>query len=947
MKKKKFFSVWSPEPLYDARRPLWGRFLAWGLVFALLWGSFVSGGFTGLSRAFANGGPVAGQAGVLTHNGVYATPGGLFHTMPVFRIGLQRNKNYLFKTEKDKKNLSNFFKNNVPYNGDSSLYFIPTEVYQDYHQYPAIVGIGYTQNSIEGTPSYKVKTGKESFSRVFFNSSVYNPFSKYNSNTNQVEITDKREFGYFGVLKTNYSIKNEADGTKAPISSLSLKGKNGLYNWEYFTPDYAGDPNNIPLGMKVPVSKLSKEKLQQTVGWLFSPNSSTRREDGQTVYSFNVEEKINSFISKKYLVDQKLTLDKIKNNPEASEEIFFGYLDLMLTIYSSFPKDIDKNTRNIWKEAITEYIKNKSLTKDPITLVVDTVMAVETATNPRVVALMPTYDVYNFVTAMPGHLNLNQGIHSKNVKLTEGTNNNLKTLYKLRISDPGNRKINLNPSHIRVDNAGIVDPFKNIIGLINYPSYVLYSNINAYGYGFADYDNYVYPDAFLDILNFDKSQGINGFLLVQFSNLNLPQETTLGMLAYPKNQQSPFSKQLMAGKPVRIEFVLSNSSQEKDFINSLIENTPKLEAIQSIKLIASTKSERTVESNNADILKTFRKENLSEIKESDIYIKETNEKLLGEDNGADFKKLLKENLKKIYLNFTDKKINELLMGDIEKAKKATKDLKDHGKGKITLSAERLKEIDSILNPNIKVTYTFRDLKFKINYFDGKTEEIKVKGKVSDHVNYLTKTDIIIEDEPETASYTSMPVAYSEIKANEVNNETFEAMAGVPSTKKLFLASGGSEFMVHVEVERVEGEESVWREYEVKYDGCGPSEFRDGDKCPDKTFPSANGASSADTTAKMHTGGTYKAVWKGVIPNKAKAVKVDGKGKVEATCPAEPDRSAYDAAMVQAQAFVAAINAFSPTHTAASDGVTRTWNSWNASISTDNPVDPQTTNNSNT
>lgn len=950
MKKKKFFSVWSPEPLYDARRPLWGRFLAWGLVFTLLWGSFVSGGFTGLSRAFANGGGVvAGEAGSIATSSVPAGVGAWHIHNPIFRVGIQRNDNYLFRTEAEKTKLSDKFKDHIPVNRNTGLYFVDYEASKDYTNPndPVKLTLGYWVDSTKAVEPKIGKTSEPGFlKRIFFaKEAAFNPFYDYK---NKVALTD-RSWGYRGVLLANYTLNSSNEPKKTPVRMLANK-KPGtdMYEWEFFTDK--GRLKGTPIGLKNPVGAQNTNREQERLWhWILAGVPRTNSNGEVESYDYEIDKRINRFISNKYLyTDGTLNLDKLKTNPKASEEVYFGYLDLLMITYSSMPENIQPSIKNAWREAITDYIKTPNLTKKPVTLVIDTVMAVETSH--RNVSFVPTYEVLPLVTAIPSslHPGSTTGIVDKRLD-TSSKNSDQIILNALQAG------LNYFPiaAHLRKTNAlYIQDPFTMVATLMNKPGLALWSEEYSKTAMYTpEIDLNGNPASvmasYLETLNFDKATGLNGFLLVQFSNLNLPQETTLGMLAYPKNQQSPFAKQLMAGKPVRIEFDLSNSG-ENDFLKSLIDNNKsKLNSIKSIKLIASTDSTRTVESNNADVLETFKKENLSEIKKSDIYIKETNEKLLGEDNGSDFKNHLKINQQKIILNFTDKKINELLMGDTEKAKKAAKDLKDHEKGKITLSAERLKEIDNILNPNVKVTYTFRDLKFKIEYFDGKTEEIKVKGEVSDHVNYLTQLKPKIDDEPETASYTSMPVAYSEIKANEVNNETFEAMAGVPSTKKLFLASGGSEFMVHVEVERVEGEESVWREYEVKYDGCGPSEFRDGDKCPDKTFPSANGASSADTTAKMHTGGTYKAVWRGSIPNKAKAVKVDGVGSVSATCPAEPDRSAYDTAKSQAQAFVAAINAFSPTHTAASDGVPRTWNGWNASISTDTPVDPQTTNNSNT
>ena len=80
-----------------------------------------------------------------------------------------------------------------------------------------------------------------------------------------------------------------------------------------------------------------------------------------------------------------------------------------------------------------------------------------------------------------------------------------------------------------------------------------------------------------------------------------------------------------------------------------------------------------------------------------------------------------------------------------------------------------------------------------------------------------------EDNPQKIKWYSSPEAYSEIKEgtvdykNPTSHEAFEAMAGVPSTEMLYFASGGSEFIVELELERVEGEDGM-RTYSTKFFG---------------------------------------------------------------------------------------------------------------------------------
>jgi hypothetical protein len=69
--------------------------------------------------------------------------------------------------------------------------------------------------------------------------------------------------------------------------------------------------------------------------------------------------------------------------------------------------------------------------------------------------------------------------------------------------------------------------------------------------------------------------------------------------------------------------------------------------------------------------------------------------------------------------------------------------------------------------------------------------------------------------PETDGYVSSPSYWSEIKQGDVYHEQFEAMAGTPTTRNLYYASGGSEFIVDIEVEYVPNGTAT-RRYLSKY-----------------------------------------------------------------------------------------------------------------------------------
>lgn len=180
-------------------------------------------------------------------------------------------------------------------------------------------------------------------------------------------------------------------------------------------------------------------------------------------------------------------------------------------------------------------------------------------------------------------------------------------------------------------------------------------------------------------------------------------------------------------------------------------------------------------------------------------------------------------------------------------------------------------------------------------------------------------------------YTSSPTTFAEIKDNSPDNEQWDAMAGVPSNKRLYLGVGGSEFIVDVELEYKQDVESVWRTYRSYFTGT-PSEFKIGDTPTPNTI--------GGQTVNLHDGGTYTKTWSGSIPNNGTASTVNGTGTATATSVAVPDMSDYNAKKAEAAAYIAQVNATTHTWTAASDKVTRTKTGWNARITTDAPNPPQ-------
>lgn len=126
-------------------------------------------------------------------------------------------------------------------------------------------------------------------------------------------------------------------------------------------------------------------------------------------------------------------------------------------------------------------------------------------------------------------------------------------------------------------------------------------------------------------------------------------------------------------------------------------------------------------------------------------------------------------------------------------------------------------------------------------FDESTREMIIKPGEVVTVTYTVDGDVIVPDpenpgktltlpiEPavcrnvftgiaeERFQYKSEPREYAEIKQGTPGKESFEAMAGVPSTDVLHLSSGGSEFVVEVESQYVQ-QATTERKYTAAWQG---------------------------------------------------------------------------------------------------------------------------------
>lgn len=183
---------------------------------------------------------------------------------------------------------------------------------------------------------------------------------------------------------------------------------------------------------------------------------------------------------------------------------------------------------------------------------------------------------------------------------------------------------------------------------------------------------------------------------------------------------------------------------------------------------------------------------------------------------------------------------------------------------------------------------------------------------------------------------NLPInTYSELKSNAVLSEQFEAMAGIPTGEKMYVTLGGTSYVIDLELKYHE-DETTTRQYESNYTSTN-SEYYTSDR---------GGPWTVGGYSVPYTGGSWTKTWTGSIPNKATAKTFSGTGTVSGSVPAIPDLTAYNAALAEATAYASTVNGTVISHTAASDGVNRTFNSWGASVSPSQSL-PQTTSDSQT
>lgn len=184
--------------------------------------------------------------------------------------------------------------------------------------------------------------------------------------------------------------------------------------------------------------------------------------------------------------------------------------------------------------------------------------------------------------------------------------------------------------------------------------------------------------------------------------------------------------------------------------------------------------------------------------------------------------------------------------------------------------------------------------------------------------------------PPSGVYYSEPRNYAELKEGSVYNETFEAMAGVPSTRSLYFSTGGSEFIVNLRAEYSK-DQTTTRTYCSHFNGT-ECEYKENDQL--KALVA--GQTSSDPFAADRNGSTYSTALQ-VVDEDNKAVAPVGASNMNVTVNAHNSNTVYQASWrgtITNQANMSATGYQAPSQSSckpepgSAGTITRTRTSWN-------------------
>lgn len=190
----------------------------------------------------------------------------------------------------------------------------------------------------------------------------------------------------------------------------------------------------------------------------------------------------------------------------------------------------------------------------------------------------------------------------------------------------------------------------------------------------------------------------------------------------------------------------------------------------------------------------------------------------------------------------------------------------------------------------------------------------------------------ISPTPPSGVYYSEPKNYAELKEGSIYNETFEAMAGVPSTRSLYFSTGGSEFIVNLRAEYSK-DQTATRTYCSHFNG-NECEYKQNDQL--KALEA--GQTSSDPFAADRNGSTYSTALQ-VVDEDNKTVAPVGASNMNVTVNAHNSNTVFQASWrgtITNQANMSATGYQAPSQSAckpnpgSAGAVTGTRTNWNTS-----------------
>ena len=767
------------------------------------------------------GGVTMGSAGSVSAVGAQkGLAGGITYVDDmIFRVGLNRSELYYHNgSTAEKAKVYEQTKHMIP-NVINALYFVPSGKATPNYQIGVYNGSSRTLDAISSADSKNV---------------VFNLHGQGSQPANTVK----------DVLKKYYN-RDGSGGKKAYKDLLGYKWKASL------------------------LANITKEDAIKIWSYILAPTSSSS--SGST---YAIEKRINAMVSP---YAEQLGVKEL--TPEQQEDIYIGYLGLLVATYKLVPEKMMGLETNgartpygeYWARGPEAYLKitELNLARQPITLAIDTAMEIKwNGSSTRM--YISAFDYLYYYTAV-SNANLPRG-NNKDIYVTQGNGDYYKLFTAVVKKDVAGAKIKrisdaYNPSNV----------FSFAASTIDYPGYQFFTTG-----GNARYLRGGGQTAFIDTLVFYRAQSsvARGYIMSTFMVKLGATDTEANGDLKPYLVVNPKEKLVKSGQKV---------IGESNILD--IKHKPNSDLLLQWEELFQWSDKQPTKPNQKIKVKV-------QIDGRAVTPSASGQPIYTSPSGG---------ITTSYVDFT------------------RDELKDFIKGKKVITVYDNVAAEPIeAGTTKKFTYS---VKLSYQYTNSKGQQTKFSEQMTDWASYIRP-----KDPPKYMGFTSDYETYGEIKHDRPNNEKWEAMAGVPSNKSLYFSVGGSEFVADVELEYIEDETSVWRTYRSYFSGT-PSEYKDGDN--------AGTGSIGGHSVDLHNGGTYTKTWSGSIPNKGESKTVDGSGDVSATAVAVPDRTEYNNAMKEAQAYIKEVNNTVITHTAASDKITRSHKNWGAHVSTDAPNDPKT------